>query len=115
MLHTSFVSPNCGVITFLVAFQTHNLCGLRRKRFVGQFWRHLLILSFLTSFYPALCYDLHINRTLCIYGIGPLYACVREGYEGGVWGSIDSYARSSIYGLPSEACVIIKLVVFRDG
>ena len=55
--YTSFASPNCGVITFLVAFQTHNLCGFHRKHFVGQFWHHLLILSFLTSFCPAL-YDL---------------------------------------------------------
>ena len=45
---------------------------------------------------------------------------MREGYEGGVWvETIDSYARpsvlnaSSIYGLPSEACVIIELAVFR--
>ena len=41
---------------FLMAFQTHDLYGFRRKCFVGQFWRHLL-LSFLTSFCPALCYD----------------------------------------------------------
>ena len=25
-----------------------------------------------------------------IYGIGPLYAWVCEGYEGGIWGCIDS-------------------------
>ena len=31
-----------------MTFQTHDLCGFRQKRFVRQFWRHLLILSFLT-------------------------------------------------------------------
>ena len=33
-LYTSFASPNCGVIRFLMAFETHDLCGFRRKRFV---------------------------------------------------------------------------------
>ena len=54
-----------------------------------------------------------------IYGIGLIIICMREGYEGGVWGCTDSYARpsvpnaSSIYGSPSEACVIIEFIVFR--
>ena len=30
------------VIWFLMAFQSHVLCGFRWKRFVLQFWRHLL-------------------------------------------------------------------------
>ena len=47
--YTSFASPNFDVIRFLVAFQTHDLCGFRRERFVHWFWSHLLILSFLTS------------------------------------------------------------------
>ena len=29
-----------------------------------------------------------------IYGIGPLYTCAYENYEGGVWGGVDSYGRS---------------------
>ena len=80
-LTASFASPRCSVITFIMAFQMHDLCEFCRKCFVGQFWRHLLILSFLTSFCPV---TLRINRTL--------YA--RAGYEGGVWGPRDSYARS---------------------
>ena len=39
---------NCGVIRFLMAFQRHDLCEFLRNRFVRQFWRHLLIPSFLT-------------------------------------------------------------------
>ena len=67
-----------------MTFQTHDLCGFRRKRFVRQFWRHLLILSFLTSLGQRSAMTLRINRTL-------YYTCIRhttiirmrEGYEGG--------------------------------
>ena len=41
--------PNSSVIRFLMVFQMHDLCGFRRKRFICQFWCHLLILRFLTS------------------------------------------------------------------
>ena len=43
-----FASPKCSVIRFSMAFQRHDMCGFLRKRFVCHFWRHLLILSFLT-------------------------------------------------------------------
>ena len=36
----------CDVIRFLMAFQTHDLCGFCIEHFVHRFWRHLLILSF---------------------------------------------------------------------
>ena len=64
-----------------MAFQMHDLCGFYRKRFVRQFWRHLLVLSFLTSPGPGQLgsITLRINRTRAIYGIGLiiLYACAR--------------------------------------
>ena len=66
--YTSFVSPNCGAITSLMAFQTHDLCGFRRKQFIGQFWHRLLILSFLTSSAQPSAVTLRINynRILCV-------------------------------------------------
>ena len=43
VLHTSFVSLKWGVTRFFMAFQTYVLCRFRRKRFVLQFWCHLLL------------------------------------------------------------------------
>ena len=55
-----------------MAFQRNDLCEFRRKRFVYQFWRHLLILSFLASGSMTL----HINRTLYgVYKLLSLGAC----------------------------------------
>ena len=65
---------------------------------------------------------LHINRTLCVSRYIQDSPNIRmcKGYEGGVWErDRDCYVRpsvlnaSSIYGSPSEVCVIIELIVFR--
>ena len=47
-----------------MTFQMHDLCGFRTKRFVRQFWRHLLVLSFLTSLGQRSAMTFRINRTL---------------------------------------------------
>ena len=36
-LHTSFASPKCSIIRFLMALQRYDLCGFLRKLFVLQF------------------------------------------------------------------------------
>ena len=68
--HANCYIPHLRVqtVVFLV------VCGLRRKRFVGQFWRHLLILIFLTSFCPVLCYDLRIKYNIRHRPIIPMHA-----------------------------------------
>ena len=87
---------------YMIVYGYPNACivwiSQTRERFVGQFWRHLLILSFLTSLGPALCYDFTYKLNAIIYGIGPSYACVRV----------------TRVGYASEERINIKLAVFRD-
>ena len=86
----------------------------------------LLILSFLTSPIDPGQLTLCINRTLCVSCYirhrPKLYTCARVMRAGSVdkLEIVDSYAcssvpnASSIYGSHSEACVIIKLALFRS-
>ena len=73
-----------------MAFQTHDLCGFHRKRFIRKFWRCLLILKLLDFSHRLASLTLRINRTSAIYGIDLIIIRMREGYEGGVcldaWG-----------------------------
>ena len=116
------MSPNCGINYKEFQIHMHNLCGFHRKRFVCQFWCHLLILNFLTSPIDHGQLTLCINRTLCI-SCYILFLRMREGYEGGSGSKfeiVDSYAcssvpnASSIFGLHSKTCIIIKCAIFRS-
>ena len=69
---------------------------IHRKRFVSQFWCHLLILSFLTSFQRS-AMTWRINRTLCVLSYirhRPIIRMRMRGLRGRVWGHIDGYACS---------------------
>ena len=115
--HASCYIPRLQVQStgFLMAFQTHDLCGFPVKRFVCQFWRHLLILSFLTSRSPGQLWVVRINRMFCVSRCirhRLTYTCARvtRAGSGDEIKTIGSYAHpsvlntSSIYGSPSEAC-----------
>ena len=82
LLHTLFASQNCSVISFLMAFQTHVLCGFRWKHFVHLFRRHLLKVSFMTFSQAALnvliIWKIMYTHTVC-------YKLVRNSENLGHW------------------------------
>ena len=66
LLHTSFASPKCSVIRFLIAFQRRDLCGFLRKRFVCQFWASFADSKLLDFARASDSMTLRVNRTLCV-------------------------------------------------
>ena len=68
-----------------MVFQTHDLCGFRRKRFVCQFWRHLLILSSpehdFTYKWNVVCRAIYSKYVLLTLGACALGTVVNAGHR----------------------------------
>ena len=76
---TLLASPKCGVIGFLMLFQTHKFL---RKRFVQQFWHYLSFLAFPELAIVCLCIQIECcvshaiyTCTVCLYILLTLGAC----------------------------------------